>query len=75
VAEENEGAASGPEGVGAGFDPVATAMALGGASREDAREYLKKQGALIDDQRHHLHEQLKQLHLNVWEKWLGVGLG
>src|SRR6185295_5530683 len=30
--------------------------------------------AFIDDQRHHLHEQFKQLHLNIIEKWLGVVL-
>ena len=26
----------------------------------------------LRDQRHHLHEQLKQLHLDLFEKWLGV---
>ena len=36
------------------------------------REFLKKQGAFIDDQRHHLHEQFKQLRLGIWEKKLGV---
>ncbi len=55
-------------------DPVAMALALGGASREDANAFLKKQGALIDDQRHHLREQFKHLHLSVWEKRLGVFL-
>jgi tetratricopeptide (TPR) repeat protein len=56
------------------IDPVAMALALGGASREDANAFLKKQGALIDDQRHHLREQFKHLHLSVWEKRLGVFL-
>ena len=28
----------------------------------------------LHDQRHHLHEQLKQLHLDIWEKLLGVFL-
>ena len=27
---------------------------------------------MIADQRHHLHEQFKQLRLGIWEKWLGV---
>lgn len=47
-------------------------MALAGAGREEANAFLKKQGALIDDQRHHLREQFKHLHLSVWEKQLGV---
>jgi tetratricopeptide (TPR) repeat protein len=72
VAEEIEGQDTGAEAVAGAVDPVALAFALGGASREDAHEFLKKQGALIDDQRHHLHEQLKQLHIGIWEKWLGV---
>ena len=46
-------------------DPVAISLALGGASRAKADAYL-------DDQRHHLHEQLNQIHLDVWEKKLGV---
>jgi tetratricopeptide (TPR) repeat protein len=46
-------------------DPVGTSLALGGASRAKADAYL-------DDQRHHLHEQLNQIHLDVWEKKLGV---
>ena len=48
-------------------DPAALSLALGGASRAKADAYL-------DDQRHHLHEQLKQIHLDVWEKFLGVFL-
>jgi hypothetical protein len=79
VSEETAGAESAPENPGAGVDPVAVALALGGASREEADAFLKdqrkvllKQGALIDDQRHHLHEQFKHLHLSVWEKQLGV---
>ena len=71
MSEEKAGPESGQEGVGAGADPAAIALALGGASREDARTFLKKQGALIDDQRHHLHEQLLP---GVMEKWLGVFL-
>ena len=48
-------------------DPAALSLALGGASRAKADAYL-------DDQRHHLHEQLNQIHLDVWEKKLGVML-
>jgi tetratricopeptide (TPR) repeat protein len=46
-------------------DPVALSLALGGASRAEADAFLR-------DQRHHLHEQLKQIHLDIFEKWLGV---
>src|SRR3954468_11379536 len=46
-------------------DPVAVSLALAGASRDEADAFLR-------DQRHHLHEQLKQIHLDIWEKWLGV---
>ena len=50
-----------------GIDPFAASLALSGASREKA-------DAFLDDQRHHLHEQLKQIHLDIFEKWLGVFL-
>ena len=73
---EGEQSAEGPEGTGPATDPSAAALALMGASREDAGAFLKKQGALIDDQRHHLNEQFKhqldQLRLGTWEKRLGV---
>jgi len=46
-------------------DPAALSLALVGASREEADAFLR-------DQRHHIHEQLKQIHLDIWEKWLGV---
>lgn len=49
----------------AGTDPAALSLALSGASREEADAFLR-------DQRHHIHEQLKQIHLDIWEKWLGV---
>ncbi len=70
MAEESESPESGA--VAGGVDPAAIALALGGASRDDAGAFLKKQGALIDDQRHHLREQFKQLRLAIWEKRLGV---
>ena len=72
MAEENDGQDTGAETSGAGVDPAAIALALSGASRENADAFLKKQGALIDDQRHHLREQFKQLRLGIWEKRLGV---
>jgi tetratricopeptide (TPR) repeat protein len=71
VAEETE-QDTGAEASGAGVDPAAVALALNGASRSEADIFLKKQGALIDDQRHHLHEQFKQLRLNIWQQRLGV---
>jgi tetratricopeptide (TPR) repeat protein len=81
VSEESERVISGPEGNGAGVDPTAVALALAGASRERADAFLKDQQALIakqcalaDDQCHHLHEQLKQIHLDLWEKRFGVFL-
>ena len=48
-------------------DPAALSLALCGASREEADAFLR-------DQRHHLHEQLKQIHLDIFEKWLAVAL-
>src|SRR6185312_3865795 len=46
---------------------TAVALALAGASRTEADAYLR-------DQRRHLHEQLKQIHLGLWEVRLGVFL-
>ena len=81
VSEEKEGPESGSEGIGAGADPAAIALALGGASRDKADVFLDKQSlladkqsSLIDAQKHHLHEQFKHLHLSVWEKQVGVFL-
>jgi len=82
VSEETEGQDTGTEAVaggGASVDPFAAAVALGGASRERADAFLKKQEAfvdnqnsLIDIQKHHLHRQLTALDLGIWEKRLGV---
>ncbi len=52
---------------GESADPAGVALALTGASREEADGYLR-------DQRHHLHEQLKQLRLDIWEKRFGLML-
>ena len=59
MAEELQAAA--PEGV----DPLATSLALAGASRATA-------DAFLQDQRHHMHEQLKEIGLRLWELRLGV---
>jgi tetratricopeptide (TPR) repeat protein len=74
MSEEKERVESGGENTIAGVDPIAVALALGGASREDANAFLQKQASLIDLQKHHLHEQFKHLHLGIWEKQIGVVL-
>ena len=75
VSEETHGQDTGAEALAggvAGADQVAAALALAGASRERADDFAKKQEAFIEDQRHHLHEQFKQLRLGIREKRLGV---
>ncbi len=80
MSDENEGPESGPEGVGTGIDPaaLALALALAGAGREEANAFLKKQGALIDDQRDHLleqrHLQLSRLRLGRFSDRIKVSL-
>ena len=73
MAEEEE-AEDGPQSFGFGLDPAAGEMALASASRKEADAFLRAQRELIADQRHHLHEQLKQLTLGLWEKRFGVML-
>src|SRR4051812_16203111 len=51
-------------------DPVALGMAMSRASSRVDDELT----GYLHDQRHHLHEQLKQIHLDIFEKWLGVFL-
>src|SRR5215472_9225125 len=77
------GAAATPASV---TDIASVALALNGASREEADAFLReqrslaaKQSSLIDEERHHLSEQFKQLReqfntlrLGLWEKRLGV---
>jgi tetratricopeptide (TPR) repeat protein len=72
VAEEQQGAEPGSDGVGTGVDPVAVALALSGASRAEADAFLREQRALAADQRHHLHRQFTELDLRIWEKRTGV---
>jgi tetratricopeptide (TPR) repeat protein len=74
VSDEAVGAETGPQGNGVAIDPTAVALALGGASRDKADSFLENQNALIAAQLHHLHEQDKHLHLDMWEKRLGVWL-
>ena len=62
----------GAEASGAGVDPAAMALALGGASRAEADAFLRKQRLLADIQIHHLQEQFKSLRLTIWEKRTGV---
>jgi tetratricopeptide (TPR) repeat protein len=61
MSEDIETGTSGP------LDPVAISLALAGASRAKADAYL-------DDQRHHLHEQLKQLRLATLSQRLTIAL-
>ena len=72
MTEETEGQDTGAEAVVGGVDAAAVALALNGASQKTADAFLNDQRALIADQRHHLHEQFKQLRLGIWEKRLGV---
>jgi len=72
MTEEAEGQDTGAEASGAAGSTAATALALGGASREEADNFLRNQNGLIADQRHHLHRQLTALDLGIWEKRIGV---
>ena len=84
MSEETEGQDTGAEAVAggvAGVDPAAAALALSGASREDAGAFLNKQGTLVDeqrglvaDQRRLIADQRHHLHLGLWEKRIGVAL-
>jgi hypothetical protein len=71
VAEEAD-QDTGAEASGAGVDPTAVALALGGASRDTAAAFLKNQNTLIDLQKHHMQRQFTALDLTIWEKRLGV---
>jgi tetratricopeptide (TPR) repeat protein len=74
MTEETEGQEIGAEAIAGGVDPAAVALALGGASREDAGAFLKKQSALIDDQRKLVQLQAKELShelgLRHWSLWV-----
>ena len=66
MAEENKAAAE----AGDGADPIALGAAMARASPAVDAELI----GYLHDQRHHLHEQLKQVHLDIWEKRFGVML-
>lgn len=51
-------------------DPIALGMVMGRTTPQVDDELI----GYLRDQRHHLHEQLQQIHLDVWEKFLGVFL-
>lgn len=61
MSEETVGAESVPEGPGAGVDPVAVTLALGGADPEIANAFLKKQGVLVEKQANLADLQAKEL--------------
>jgi hypothetical protein len=57
-------------GAPAGADPIAMGIAMSrGSSALDG-----ELAAYLRDQRHHMHEQLTQLHLGIWEKRIGMAL-
>lgn len=74
MSEETAGGEPAPESPGAGPDPVAVALSLGGASQAQADAFLRKQEAFIDDQRHHLHEQLKNLKIGIFKERMSAAL-
>ena len=74
MAEESEGSNAGAEASGAGVDPFAAAMVLGGASREKADAFLDDQRRFLAKQSHHLDEQLKRLKMGVIGDRLSIAL-
>ena len=74
MAEESEGHETGAEAVAGDVDPTAVALALGGASREEADSFLKAQRKLIAKQSHHLDEQFKRLRMGVIGDRLSITL-
>ena len=61
MSEEVEGQDTGTEAIAGGADPAAVALALGGASREDANAFLQDQRSLIADQKDLVRLQAKEL--------------
>jgi tetratricopeptide (TPR) repeat protein len=72
MAEEKQSRESGTQ-TAPSLDPAATELGLASASRNVADAFLCTQRELIGDQRHHLHEQFKQLKLELFEKRLAIG--
>jgi len=65
MAEDSEGQDIGAEASGAGVDPAAVALALGGASREKADQFLEEQIALTRLQAKDLAHELKLRHWSL----------
>ncbi len=61
MSEETAGADSASEGSGAGVDPVAVSLALGGASQAQFDAFLEKQSVLVEKQSHLADLQAKEL--------------
>ena len=74
MAEESEGREYDAQAAGSGVDPVAAAIALGGASRTEADAFLRQQRSLIADQHHHLREQFTQIRLSIFNQRLSIAL-
>src|SRR4051812_26303809 len=69
VSGEKEGPETGLSNVsplGAGVEPVAAALALGGASREEADAFLRDQRKLIALQAQELSHELDLRHWSLW---------
>src|SRR5215469_10932428 len=76
VSEEALGLEAGGD-ASTGVDPAAISIGLGAAANSErvaakAEAYLEAQRRLSDDQRRHLHEQLKSLRLSIWQQILAV---
>lgn len=65
MSEETRGADTVAESAGAGVDPVAVALALGGASQAQADAFLKKQAHLADLQAKELAHELELRHWSL----------
>ncbi len=61
MSEEIEGQDTGAEALAGGADPAAVALALVGASREDANAFLQDQRSLIADQKNLVRLQAREL--------------
>ena len=66
MSEETAGAESAPESPGAGVDPVAIALAISGADREEANAFLRDQRKLVALQAKELSHELILRHWSMW---------
>ena len=74
VSQESEGQESGLDLQAGGVNATAIALALGGASRDEADSFLKAERKLIAKQSHHLDEQFKRLRMGVLGDRLSITL-